>query len=333
LPPPVRAVRAIRVERKPAGEIVTLTGEIRAQDTVSLAFRLDGKMLERRVSVGDRVESGEVVARLDDQNQQNALRSAQADLQAAQATLAQATSAEARQRDLIGKGITTQSSYDAAKQQLESARSQVEAAEARLRTAQDQLAYTVLQADAAGTVTAKGAEPGEVVRAGQMIVQVARQGGRDAVFDVPAQLIRIAPRNPPVDVALSDDPTIHARGRVREVSPEADPVTRTFQVKVGLIDPPDAMRLGATVRGSTLLGSEPVMEIPATALTEANGKPAVWVVDPAAATVALRNVEIGRYGAGTAVVATGLETGDTVVTAGVHSLRPGQKVRLAGASS
>jgi RND family efflux transporter MFP subunit len=331
-PPLVRAVQAIKVERKPSSETVTLTGQVKAQDTVSLAFRIDGKMLERRVSIGDPVAPGEIVARLDDQHQQHALRSAQADLAAAQATLSQAVGIESRQRDLLGKGFTTKVSYESGKQQLESSRAQVDSAEARLRTAQDQLAYTTLEADAAGTVTTKGAEPGEVVRAGQSIVQVARQGGRDALFDVPAQLIRIAPRDPVVDVALSDDPTIHAKGRVREVSPEADPVTRTFQVKVGLIDPPAAMRLGATVRGTTVLNPAPVIEVPATALTEANGKPAVFIVDTAAETVELHNVEIGRYGPNSVIIAEGLKDGDTVVTAGVHTLRPGQNVRLAGAS-
>jgi RND family efflux transporter MFP subunit len=331
-PPLVRAVQAIKVERKPSGETVTLTGQVKAQDTVSLAFRIDGKMLERRVSIGDHVAPGEIVAQLDEQNQQHALRSAQADLAAARAGLGQAIGVEARQRELLGKGFTTQVSYESGKQQLESSRAQVDSAEARLRTAQDQLAYTTLQADAAGTVTAKGAEPGEVVRAGQMIVQVARQGGRDALFNVPAQLIRIAPRDPVVDVALSDDPTIHAKGRVREVSPEADPATRTFQVKVGLIDPPAAMRLGATVTGTTVVNPAPVIEIPATALTEANGRPAVWMIDSANDTVELHNIEIGRYGPNSVIVAQGLEDGDTVVTAGVHTLRPGQKVRIAGTS-
>ena len=146
--------------------------------------------------------------------------------------------------------------------------------------AQDQLSYTVLFADAPGVVTATGAEPGEVVRAGQMIVNVARQGGRDAVFDVSEQLIRTGPRDPVVQIALTNDPSVRATGRVREVSPQADPATRTFQVKVGIIDPPPAMELGSTVTGSIKLSAPAGLEVPPSALTEADGRPAVWVVDP-----------------------------------------------------
>src|SRR5258705_1783087 len=112
------------------------------------------------------------------------------------------------------------------------------------------LGYTDLHADVAGSVTAKGAEPGEVVAAGQMVLQVAQKGGRDAVFNVPAQLIRQAPRDIPVRVALSDDPSIVVQGHVREVGPQADATTGTYVVKVGLIDPPPTMRLGATVTGN-----------------------------------------------------------------------------------
>ena len=119
----------------------------------------------------------------------------------------------------------------------------------QVRIAADRVGYTVLQADAAGTVTARGAEPGEVVQAGQMIVRLARLGGRDAVFDVPAQVLRSAPSDPQVTIHLTENPSVATIGRVREVAPQADPVTRTFQVNVGLTDPPEAMLLGSTVNG------------------------------------------------------------------------------------
>jgi RND family efflux transporter MFP subunit len=202
-----------------------------------------------------------------------------------------------------------------------------------VRLAQDQLGYTALFADAAGAVTAKGAEPGEVVHAGQMIVQLARQGGRDAVFDVPEQLIRTGPRDPLVQLALSNDPTIRATGRVREVAPQADSTTRTWQVKVGIIDPPPAFALGSTVTGSIKLSPPPGVEVPPSALTEANGRPAVWVFDPQSQTVSLRNVDVARYDPADVVISQGLETGEVVVTAGVQVLRPGQKVRLLGSAS
>jgi RND family efflux transporter MFP subunit len=190
------------------------------------------------------------------------------------------------------------------------------------------LTYTELVADSAGVVTARGAEPGEVVAAGRMVVTVARQGGRDALFHVPARVKEQAPVDPEVSVALTGNPSVRATGRVREVSPQADPVTRTFEVRVGLTDPPDAMRLGSTVTGTLHLGDVEGITIPASALTSTEGRPAVWIVDAANSTVSLQNIDVKRFGVAEVVVAQGLEPEDIVVTAGVQALRPGQKVRL-----
>jgi membrane fusion protein, multidrug efflux system len=247
--------------------------------------------------------------------------------------LTQARLTFGRQQKLLADGWTTRARFDEAEQALATAQAQVDSAQAHLRIAQDQLSYTDLVADAPGAVTAVGAEPGEVVRAGQMVVQLARQGGRDAVFDVPEELIRTGPRDPLVEIALTDDPQVRATGRVREVAPQADSATRTFQVKVGIIDPPEAMRLGSTVTGSIKLSAPPGVEVPASALTEANGRPAVWVVDPQSETVSLRNVDVLRYDPANVIVSQGLEKGEIVVTAGVQTLRPGQKVRFLGAGS
>jgi membrane fusion protein, multidrug efflux system len=325
-----RPVRTVTVEHQAEGETVSLTGQIRAKDQVGLAFRLDGRMIERPVNVGDVVSAGQVVARLDPQNQQNALRSAQADLTAAEAVLTQVRLTFGRQQKLLADGWTSRARFDDAQQALVTAQAQVDSAQAHLRIAQDQLSYTELSADAPGAVTAVGAEPGEVVRAGQMVVQLARQGGRDAVFDVPEELIRTGPRDPVVEIVLTDDPQVKATGRVREVAPQADPTTRTFQVKVGIIDPPEAMRLGSTITGSIRLSAPAGVEVPASVLTEASGRPAVWVVDPQSQTVSLRNVDVLRYDPATVIVSQGLETGEIVVTAGVQTLRPGQQVRLLG---
>jgi RND family efflux transporter MFP subunit len=318
----------VTVERRSGSEPVTLTAHIRPQDQVTLAFRLDGRMLDRRVNVGDVVRPGQLLARLDPRVQENELKSAQANLSGAQGQLTQARNALQRQQELLTKGFTTRSQFEQAQQAAQTAQAQTDARQAQLRNAQEQLSYTELKADAAGTVTSVGAEPGEVVRAGQMIVQVARQGGKDAVFDVPAQLLRTAPRDPVVEIWLSEDPSIRSTGRVREVAPQADPTTRTFPVKVGLTNPPEAMRLGATVTGRILMTLPPGVEVPAGALTEANSQPAVWVVEPQSQTVSLRNVDVLRYDPATVVLAQGLEAGEVVVTAGVQALRPGQKVRL-----
>jgi RND family efflux transporter MFP subunit len=331
--PEARPVRSVTVKAGGEGEVVSLTGQIRAKDQVSLAFRVDGRMIDRPVNVGDELKAGQPVARIDRRVQDNALQSAEANLASVEAVLTQARLTFSRQERLLKDGWTTQASYDEAHQKLLTVEAQVESAEAQVRIAREQQSYTSLFADAAGAVTATGAEPGEVVRAGQAVVQLARQGGRDAVFDVPEQLIRTGPRDPAVELSLSNDPAVKATGRIREVAPQADAATRTYQVKVGVSDPPDAMRLGATVVGRIRLAASPGVEVPASALTETDGRPAVWVVDRANQTVSLRNVDVLRYDPASVLVSHGLGTGEVVVIAGVQTLRPGQKVRILGAAS
>lgn len=331
--PEVRPVRTVTVEKRAAGMPVVLTGRVAAEDEARLAFRLSGRMVERAVAAGDQIEGGRLVARLDAQDQLNMLRAAEAELAAAQGQLDEAEAEYRRQRQLEERGFAARAVYERARQARQTTRSRVDAAQAQLKFARDQVGFTELHADAEGVVTAVGAEPGEVVQAGQMIVQLARQGGRDAVFDVPAQVIRAAPPDPEIAVFLTDDPSIRAIGRVREVAPQADPVTRTFEVKVGLAEPPPEMRLGATVTGRMDVDQGEVIELPASALTRQDGEPAVWVVDPESSTVALRFIDVVRFEPASVVVADGVEPGDVVVTAGVQALHPGQKVRLLGARS
>lgn len=328
--PEPRPVRTVTVELPAHGATVSFTGQIRAKDQVNLAFRLDGRMIERQVSVGDVITAGQVVARLDSQNEQNALRSAEAQLASAQATLTQARLAFGRQQELLKNGWTPRARFDDAQEALRTAEAQVDSVQAQLRIAQDRLGYTILHADSPGAVTATGADAGEVVKAGQMIVQLAGQGKLDAVFDIPEQLIRTGPRDPVVELALSDDPQVHATGYVRQVAPQADSATRTFQVKVGINNPPEGMRLGSTVTGRINLAAPEGVEVPASALTEGSGRPAVWVVDRQSQTVSLRPVDVLRHDLASVVISQGLEMGDVVVTAGVQMLRPGQKVRLLG---
>ena len=328
--PQPRAVRTVTIEKSGAGQPITLTGRIEAEDEVALAFRISGRVLENDRKLGDRVEAGQVVARLESQNERNTLRAAQANLVASQGQLTQARNHFERQDTLLKQGWTTRANHDQAKQALQTAESQVDAAEAQVKTAYDLVSFTELKADAPGVITAVGPAAGEVVQAGQMIVRVARRDGRDAVFDAPAQVIRTAPSDPRITVSLTDDPKVTTTGRVREIAPQADPVTRTFAVKVGLSDPPPAMRLGATVTGRMEGDSVPVINIPATALTKFNSQPAVWVVDPSNKTVSIRNVDVLRYDPARVAVSGGLTTGEVIVTAGVQALHPGQKVRLLG---
>jgi len=327
-PPQVRPVRTVTVVKREVGETVSYTGRIQAENETRLSFRISGRMVERSVNVGDHVEPGQVVAKLEPQDELNALRTAQASVAAAQGQLNQAQSNFDRQQTLLARDIASRAQFEQAESALKTARAQLDTAEAQLKAAKDRVSYTELRVDSAGTVIATGAEAGEVVQAGQMVIRVARKDGRDAVFDVPAQLLRSAPSDPLISVSLSDDLAVTAIGRVREVSPQADPVTRTFEVKVGLTDPPAAMRLGATVVGRMKLDAAPVIEIPATALTEFDRRPAVWVVDPSSLTVSLRNVEVARNDPATIAISQGLDSGEIVVTAGTQALHPGQKTRL-----
>jgi RND family efflux transporter MFP subunit len=318
-----RPVRTITATKGGTGEVVVLTGQISAENEASLAFRIGGRIIERTADVGDRVTPDQVLAKLDPQNELNALRSAQAALSAAEGRVVETSNTFDRQKTLLPQGFTTQALFDHAQQALRTAQSQVDNAEAQLQIAKDRVSYTQLKAGVTGSITARAAESGEVVQAGQTIFQVARQDGRDAVFDVPAQVIRSAPTDPKVVVSLTDDPSITAMGRVRQVDPQADPITRTFRVRVSLIDPPPAMFLGATVKGRMELEATSGIAIPASALTR--------IVDPANMTVSLHNVQVERFDPATVIVSHGLEGGEIVVTAGVQALHPDQKVRLLGA--
>jgi membrane fusion protein, multidrug efflux system len=328
--PQVRPVRTITVEKRVAGTPIMLTGRIEAEDEVALAFRISGRIIERDVKLGDQIKGGQLVARLESQNERNALRSAQANLASAQGQLTRARNHFERQDTLLKQGWTTRANHDEAKQGLQTTQSQVDAAEAQLKIAHDLVSFTELRADAPGVLTTLGPGVGEVVQAGQMIVRLARKDGRDAIFDVPAQLIRSAPSDPEITVSLTENSSVVALGRVREVAPQANPATRAFEVKVGLADPPPEMRLGATVTGRMEMGSAPVIEIPSTALTSASNQSAVWIVDPASRTVSMRNVDVLRFDQATVAISGGLDTGEVIVTAGVQALHPGQKVRLLG---
>jgi len=329
----VRPVRSITIAKREGGNSITLSGRIAAEDEVAVAFRISGRLIERTVNVGDRVRPGQVIARLEQMNERNQLLSAQAALNAANADLVRARDEFGRQKSLIDEGFTTRAQLDQATAAFRAAEAQVKSATAQVSMAQDLVGFTVLTADAAGAVVARGAEPGEVVQAGQLIVRIANEGGVDAVFEVPPQIVRRAVRTQSVAVALTDDPQVTAMGRVREIDPQADPVTGTFTVRVGLDNPPDGMLLGSIVSGRVTIEGDPMIVVPSSALATSEGSPALWVVDPASSTVTLRTIRIARHEPDSVIVAEGLAPGDTVVTAGVQTLRAGQKVRIVGEGS
>lgn len=325
----IRPVRTIKVERKIAGQPLSLTGEILAKNEVDLAFRADGKLVERLVSVGSIVTPGQIVARIDTQDAEDNFTAAKSNLSAAQAALAQAISNEVRQKILLSKGVIANAKYEDATTQLQSAQAKVEGANASLNQAQNRLEYSNLRVDVSGVVTEVKVDAGEVIKAGQVVMHIATDEGRDAVFYVPEQLFLNKPENKlAVEVSLSHDPSIKTIGYVREIAPQADSGSRTFAVKVGLTNPPEELKLGSTVTGSVTMNKANVIELPVMSLNKSNSSPAVWVFNPEDSTVNLRNIKIIGYNQDSIIVSEGLQNGEIVVTAGVHSLYPGQQVKL-----
>jgi RND family efflux transporter MFP subunit len=326
----VRPVRTMVVDPKPIDDDRQAVGEIKARQESDLGFRISGKVISRAVEVGVSVKKGDLLARLDEQDYQNKLRSAEADVAAAAAVLAEAQGAEGRLRQLLSTGVTTRANYDAALKNLRSGEAKLDSAKAALALAKDQLGYSELHAEFDGIVTAIGAEPGQVVNIGQMIVRLAQPGDKDAVFAIAESAFRGRPESerPEIIVTLLSNPNISADGVAREISPVADPATRTYQVKVTLKNPPEQMRFGSSVMGRLNATTAPVVVVPGSALFDKSGKPAVWVYQPATTSVALKPVAVARYETDRVVISEGLVKGDVVVTAGVNRLREGQKVRL-----
>ncbi len=248
----------------------------------------------------------------------------------AEAVLEEAKSSAERQATLLAKGVTTRAHFNTARKTLLAAEAGVKSAKASYALAADQLAYTELKAEFDGIVTATGAETGQVVNAGQMIVRLAPHGTLDAVFAIAEASIQqqeFAIRTA-VEVVLLSDPTVKVRGFVREIAPVADAATRTYEVKVELLDPPTSMLFGASVSGHVLSAARPVMQLPATALFDKAGKPAVWLVEPGGKEVSLRQVDVDRFEADRVVIKNGISHGDLVVVAGVNRLREGQPVTV-----
>ena len=249
--PEVRPVRTTVVDPKPIDDDRRAVGEVKARYESDLGFRVSGKVISRPVDVGVSVKKGDLLARLDEQDYRNKLKSAEADVVSAQAVLVEAKGAEDRLRQLLASGTTTRANYDAAFKNLRSAEAKLDAAKAALDLAKDQLSYAELHADFDGVVTAVGAEAGQVVNVGQMIVRLAQPDDKDAVFAIAESAFRRrSPAQPPeIVVSLLSNPNISVHGVVREISPVADPATRTYQVKVTLKNPPEQMRFGGSVVG------------------------------------------------------------------------------------
>ena len=324
----IRPVRTVTVEFRQSGDTLALTGEIQPRYQADIGFRVNGKILERPVDVGTEVKTGDLIARLDPQQYRQDLEVAKSEVAAAEAEVTRSQAQEARQRELLKNGYTTRVKYDQALKTFKTAVAQLDAMRAKQVQASENLGYTELTADNDGVITAVGADAGQVVTAGQMVVRLARPGEREAVFNIAEGAFKSPPKNPTVMVHLVSNPDVKAAGTVRYVSPQADPATRTYTVRVSLPNAPPQMRLGANVVGTVTLDQRSTVTIPGSALFQKEGKAAVWLVEKDH-TVQLKPIAVDRYQGDSVVVGSGLDKGDVVVTAGVQKLLPGQKVSLA----
>jgi multidrug efflux system membrane fusion protein len=270
-----------------------------------------------------------VLAQLDQTDQQLGVDAARGAVPAAQSDLDRARGEEVRFRDLLERGLTNRAQYQAQQTAVRSAEAKLSQATAELRLAQQRLGYTTLRADQDGVVTRVMVEVGAVVAAGQRAFNIARPSELEAVFDVPdGRIGEVRSSSAVVINPLQGENTAWA-GRVREISPSADPVTRTYQVRTTIVNPSPSLRLGMTV-SVTLprVGGAPSIVLPSTAIFQKDAKPAVWIVKEDG-TVELRAVTVERYDSEHTYIAAGIRTGERVVTAGVHRLAPGEKVKLA----
>jgi RND family efflux transporter MFP subunit len=326
----LRPVRTIVADKTALVAQRTAVGEIRPYQQNDLSFQVSGRVIERPVNIGDLVKPGDVIARLDPQDYAKRLSAADADVAAAEASFVEAQSTEARQRELLQKGVIAKAGYDTALRNRKSAEAALESAKIARAMAVDQLAYTQLKAETNGIVTAVAAETEQFVNPGQTIVSIAPQGDVDAVFSVAEAALQegFFKQGMDVSVTLLSDPGKMARGKVREVSPMADPATRTFEVKVALNNPPPKLRFGSSISGEAVLSKQTGVALPGSAIFDDKGKPAVWIVDRASEQVSLKKVQIAEFDADKAIVSHGIDNGEVVVTAGANQLREGEKVKL-----
>ncbi|UDQ79141.1 efflux RND transporter periplasmic adaptor subunit [Erwinia rhapontici] len=326
--PLARPVRYVVAPASLSGSVQSQTGEIRAHDETTLAFRLDGRMLSRAVDVGDKVKAGQLLAMQDNSTGLNQLGSARADLASAQAAERVAALNVQRMTTLTRTGAIARVQLDTARSDWQAALSKRQSSEAALKNAQDSLSWTRLTAPSDGIITAVSAQPGQVVSAGQAVFTLAAGNDRDAIFDV-SDPHALTPNSAlPVQISLLADPAVTTLGHLRDVSPQADPQTRTWRVRVTLVNPPESMALGASVQAAWQQQGQRSIALPASALTRLGDKPAVFVVDSTHLRVLLRPVTLGNSDVNSIAVTAGILPGERVVTAGVSKLRDGEKVTL-----
>jgi RND family efflux transporter MFP subunit len=330
---PIRAVKVVTIDLRETAGTLEYAGEIRARVESQLGFRVGGKLLTRAVEPGQHVKAGQVLARLDPQDLKLATNAARAQLAAARSNRDLATADLKRYTELRNQGFIGAAELERRDAVFKAAQAQFEQAQSHLAAQGNQADYATLRADAPGVVTAVLAERGQVVAAGTPVLHLAQDGARDAVFAVPEDKVAGIRAGTLAQVRVWSSATT-LNGVVREVAASADPVTRTFAVKVAL--KADAnLPLGSTVSvlpAALQHAGTPVIKLPTSALWQQGQASAVWLLDAASMTVKPQVVQIATADGNDVVVASGLQPGMQVVVAGVHVLAPGQKVTLYQAS-
>jgi RND family efflux transporter MFP subunit len=329
LPEPVRSVKVLTVGASGIQSGTEFSGEVRPRVESRLGFRVAGKITQRQAELGQKVKAGQVLAQLDAQDYRLAAEAARAQVAAASTNRDLAAADHKRYVTLREQNFISGAELERRETTLKAAQAQLEQAQAQLASQGNQARYTTLVADVSGVITAVEAEPGQVVSAGTPVVRIAQDGPRDVVFSVPEDKVVALRPGSDVTVRLWAGETTVA-GKIREVAASADPVTRTYSVKVSL-DAAAQPPLGATVsvlpQALSHAGVQ-VIKLPTSALRQEGKGTAVWVLDKATMTVKSQPVQIATADGNEAVIAGGLLPGMLVVSAGVHVLSPGQKVTI-----
>ena len=326
-PPPLpRPALVVIVGKSAASNAMVLVGEVKSRFESNQGFRIKGKIIERKVDVGSLVKKGQTIARLDASDTNLSAAAAQAEVRAAEANYALAKVEVERQRQLVNKKFISQSALDKYEAELKTADARVNQAKAQAAVSGNQSRYTALIADRDGVITQIHAEPGQVVDAGEMVAQIADTRQIEVLVAVPESRVAGLKVGDSVTIKLWADREKTYNGKVREIAPAASSATRAFDVRIAFTDADEAVKLGMTAGVRFAQAEADEIMIPSTALTQINGKNAVWVIDKDGLANP-REVTAGQYTENGVMITSGLQAGEMVAIAGVHTLLKGQKVQ------
>lgn len=325
----IRPVRAIVLSSSDVDVNAEFSGEVRARVESRLGFRVAGKIVSRKVDVGALVKKGQVLMQLDPQDLQLSQAQSMAALRSAETSRDLAKADLKRYQELRAKNFVSQAVLDERESTFKSAQANVDAAQAAYRGQSNQAGYAALVSDVDGVVTLVSAEAGQVVQPGTEVVRVAKAGEKEIVIGLPEDKVDTLRKITDVHVRLWADPAKSVAGKIREISPVADPATRTYTAKVTIPDSLAEAKLGMTavVRFASKTAT-PQIKVPLTALFNEKSRSSVWVVE--GGVVKLVPVTIAGVAGNDLILGSGVRPGQTIVTAGVNLLKPGQKVKILG---